>query len=547
MKSSEFPEWSPPTLKQQRSGDYLKPRVRFGGLDIDIENPCGTTRKGKNSDGSSWSVKMQNHYGEIVGSKGADGEPVDVYLGDNLDSDRVFIVHQNCYGDWDQYDEDKVMLGFDSLEAAEQAYLSHYDDLRFLGDVSELPLADFKRKVMEKSGEMIKALFDLSGMSCDCENHTLELLTKAFTEDHDIFAPHENPFIARLIELFYSRGLLRIDSVKSSLVRWLSGHEYKGFREGLKRPGMAPVWSPDELSLVKLYLESLPPEQWQLEDYDYLIKYLFQRYLPADELMSDAEWLTTRAHLLGKAQAHLGHLSEGVADALAGALPLTVAQAAQHFALADAEKQILDYARLRAVDLVVSLSDAARHDVKMVVLNHMHQKLAGDPLATPGRLQQDLFDRFAGMNRDWRRIALTEAGEAANQGVIAALPVKSQVKRMEMYNGACAFCRKLDGRVFNVVSADDPDKNGETDIWPGKTNVGRSSVPRKRTDEGLVLREPQEMWWAPAGTVHPHCRGRWQPLSTAAQGDAFADWLKAHLGVQHGLSLADWSVAHAEL
>ena len=58
--------------------------------------------------------------------------------------------------DRDMVDEQKVMLGFDSEAEAVAAYLAHYNDCRFLGDVDRMPMDEFKRKVIGSSGEMIK-------------------------------------------------------------------------------------------------------------------------------------------------------------------------------------------------------------------------------------------------------------------------------------------------------------------------------------------------------------------------------------------------------
>jgi hypothetical protein len=147
-------------------------------------------------------------------------------------------------------------------------------------------------------------------------------------------------------------------------------------------------------------------------------------------------------------------------------------------------------------------------------------------------LRTKLFDQFGTLNRDWRRIAITEAGEAMLQGQIAALPYGTKVKRVERYTNACAFCRSIDGRVATVVDPAKPEKDTEREVWVGKNNIGRSASPKKRVGDMLVARPPEEMWHLPAGLAHPHCRGRWVVLESVDQpGDdpAFADWLGKHL------------------
>jgi hypothetical protein len=136
------------------------------------------------------------------------------------------------------------------------------------------------------------------------------------------------------------------------------------------------------------------------------------------------------------------------------------------------------------------------------------------------------------MNRDWRRIAVTEAGENLNQGMISSLPGGAKVKRVEKYRGACAFCRSIDGKVMEVVAASAAEKDGATQVWPGKTNIGRSSSPQRRLGDKLVDREPHELWWIAAGVQHPHCRGGWVHLEQGSLpvDPKFSAWMDKVLG-----------------
>lgn len=145
-----------PTPAQAEAGNYKKRRVSWAGLEIAIENPVGTVREGR-----GWRTKMQNAYGYICRSEGVDGDGVDVYLGPNMDGcAMVYVVHQRRAGDWKAYDEDKCMLGFDSEADARAAYLKHYDDERFLGPITAMPVDEFvaKVKATREKPAMIKAL-----------------------------------------------------------------------------------------------------------------------------------------------------------------------------------------------------------------------------------------------------------------------------------------------------------------------------------------------------------------------------------------------------
>ena len=143
------------------SGHKLQDKYKFAGFEISIENKKDSTRSGKDKDGHEWHCKMYFDYGYIRGTEGVDGDHVDVYIGDNEQSASVYIVHQNdpVTG---KYDEDKVMLGFNSLHDAKKAYLKQYDRPGFLGKVDVMPIEEFRNKVLSKNyhGKVIKSFSD---------------------------------------------------------------------------------------------------------------------------------------------------------------------------------------------------------------------------------------------------------------------------------------------------------------------------------------------------------------------------------------------------
>lgn len=141
---NDLPE---PTDAQKEAGNYRKGHVRFQGLDISIENPRGSERKGVGKNGKVWSHTMSDHYGYIKRTSGADGEQVDVYLGPQEHSDRVFVIDQD-----DQkggFDEHKVMLGYSDRAAAVKAYRSNFDRRWKVGKVTPMSMAEFKRWLKE--------------------------------------------------------------------------------------------------------------------------------------------------------------------------------------------------------------------------------------------------------------------------------------------------------------------------------------------------------------------------------------------------------------
>ncbi len=130
----------------------------FAGLAINVESAAGTYRYWYDEHGKErGSTFMVYDYGEVAGTHGTDGDAVDVYLGPNPSSPWAFVVHQQKKPDFKEYDEDKVMLGFDTEEHAKVAYLLHYNDPRFFGSITKLTLESLKEKLSSMSGTFIKS------------------------------------------------------------------------------------------------------------------------------------------------------------------------------------------------------------------------------------------------------------------------------------------------------------------------------------------------------------------------------------------------------
>jgi hypothetical protein len=154
-----------PTEKQIEADNYKKGRLSLHGLDIAIENPKDSVRSGQDSDGKKWESKMAHHYGDIKGIKGADGDDLDVFIGDKPESDKAYIVDQ-VDPKTGEFDEHKVMLGFDDKAQAESGYLANYEDgWKGVGAVTEMPISDFKEWI--KSGNTTKPVSELMGGKAD--------------------------------------------------------------------------------------------------------------------------------------------------------------------------------------------------------------------------------------------------------------------------------------------------------------------------------------------------------------------------------------------
>lgn len=126
----------------------LDGRMEFQGLQLSIENARGSTRSGVGPDGVPWSVTMTFPYGYIRKTEGVDGDHVDCFIGDNPDAEQAYVIHALKSPHYTEYDEDKVMLGFDSAEHALMAFLENYSDTRFYGGMHVMPMEEFKRKAL---------------------------------------------------------------------------------------------------------------------------------------------------------------------------------------------------------------------------------------------------------------------------------------------------------------------------------------------------------------------------------------------------------------
>src|SRR5574343_851210 len=99
---------------------------------------------------------MAHHYGYIKGTVGNDNDHVDVFIGDNPESEKVFVVNQ-IYQDTGKFDEHKVLLGFNSLAEAKAGYLVNYEKGWKGGDdIVKMTMDAFKEKL--GSGKLTKPI-----------------------------------------------------------------------------------------------------------------------------------------------------------------------------------------------------------------------------------------------------------------------------------------------------------------------------------------------------------------------------------------------------
>lgn len=381
-------------------------------------------------------------------------------------------------------------------------------------------------------------LVDMGGVPEAHCNFCFDELYKAMAadptgDDRTIWRPHENPYLRGLVEDVTTRLTAPVAQLQDDFATLITGGPI-GTLQKAAPPGM--VWSETAFQEARFHLENLPPEMWTVDDYMLAADYMIQRYLPDGVMADEADYLTVRAAIMGKIQAQMdeapdrrARLDAAQAAALAALLPTTFRKVPIPV-FTPVERAILSLARARAAAAITSVTEAQRARMKTMIIEHVQAMILGqNDAGTNERLRSRLFDNFGILNRDFRRIAITESGDAHSMGYVAAQAVGTKVKRIEAYRDACDWCKSIHGRVFTVVAPSDPARNGDTDVWVGKTNIGRSASPRKRQGDLLVERPKEERWTVAAGVQHPHCfispgvpiytdRG-WRPISSVRVGD----------------------------
>lgn len=158
-----------PTEAQKEAGNYKKGHLKIDGFDVSIEQPIGSVRRGTDADGKQWEQKMNNTYGYIRGTKGVDGDHIDIFLSDDPSQGDVFVVDQiNKDG---SFDEHKVMYGFADIESARKAYLSNYEESwQGLGAITPVSKEEFK-KWINSSQRKTKPFADYKSVKASVESN----------------------------------------------------------------------------------------------------------------------------------------------------------------------------------------------------------------------------------------------------------------------------------------------------------------------------------------------------------------------------------------
>lgn len=171
-----------PTPAQIAAGNYKKGHLKVGPLNIAVENPVGSLRKGQEN-GKAWETQMQAHYGYVKRTTGADGDQVDVFLKEGTASDftgTVYVIDQFNPATG-RFDEHKAMIGYRSQAEAAVAYDAHFADgsgPKRRRAVVAMPMESFARWARE--GNTAQAVSQ-AGQQADAAQAEIEQSTGKFS------------------------------------------------------------------------------------------------------------------------------------------------------------------------------------------------------------------------------------------------------------------------------------------------------------------------------------------------------------------------------
>lgn len=119
-------KWLPPRPRPEGPEYPFAGCLEYQGLVVDVETKKGQYRSGTDDAGTPWRVKMPAHYGEVRGTEGADGDPVDVFIGPDPYAVSVWVIAIPHPGT-KRFDETKAMVGFATRAGAMRTFRAAYN------------------------------------------------------------------------------------------------------------------------------------------------------------------------------------------------------------------------------------------------------------------------------------------------------------------------------------------------------------------------------------------------------------------------------------
>lgn len=179
--AQETPSGAKASESRLKAGNYRKHHRNVAGLDIAIENPAGSIRSGTDPDGKEWATRLRNHYGYIKGTVGKDKDHLDCFIKVGLSPDteinHVYIINQRD-PETKEFDEHKIMIGWDSVNAARKAYYDNYErGWKGLDSIVRMTMDDFKKWMKNKKATKKPVLKRIEKKGDDTDSSFLKILT----------------------------------------------------------------------------------------------------------------------------------------------------------------------------------------------------------------------------------------------------------------------------------------------------------------------------------------------------------------------------------
>jgi hypothetical protein len=161
------------------------------------------------------------------------------------------------------------------------------------------------------------------------------------------------------------------------------------------------------------------------------------------------------------------------------------------------ERELLKLSTANAGLYLKQISDDTKLKIRNVLIDS-HITGMG-----PKQLETRLRETFAGVDRDWRKVAVTESAAIATNAYMLKQD-EGQLIVVQSAVDCCEQCRSmLHGRVFTVLHEEPTDnKLFETCMWEGKNNIGRTR--HQKSKDGKT--RPVGQLWTPCIPLHPQCR-----------------------------------------
>jgi hypothetical protein len=297
--------------------------------------------------------------------------------------------------------------------------------------------------------------------------------------ERSLWGKHPDPNQAWIEDQLFSLGHRYLHD----LMAFVLGARVQEFAKA-EAPMKPPHWG----EVMALFNNPAPPAQ-KLATWSSLLDGFTAALIPPTSAQSQVAMWALRSALLNQiAQRVHAVTTPGAWDAMFHTLP-------------PAQKLQVEWSQVHGGQFVTNMTAKAR----AVVLDALvDSQMAHGNHHTLARV---LHEKLGTLNRDWRRIAITETGMAVASGQLqTALSAGGDWEAVWVAGPrACPFCQGQNGRVLRVVPADHPSPDGATMIWPGKTNVGRSASLHRKDG---TKRGPDELWW-PCLPAHPNCACVW--------------------------------------